>query len=96
MHIPPPPPQSPGLFEHIPPSPRLIAADVSRIDQWCWAPNGARQLMALSVNPCPLIEAVSCVIKLARGERETLNIAPASEDITATYSSFLNQQQYPV
>lgn len=45
------PPQPLSLFQHIPLSPWLIAADVSRIDLWCWAPNGARQLMALSVSP---------------------------------------------
>lgn len=34
---------------------------------------------------CPLIQTVSCVIKLARRERDTLNVAPASEDVTGTY-----------
>lgn len=47
---------------------------------------------------CPLIEAVSCVIRPDRREKgkekeETLHAAPASEDIAATYT-LLNQQSY--
>lgn len=43
MHAPP--------FQHMHLSPGRTTADVSRIDQWCWAPNGTGRLMALSVNP---------------------------------------------
>lgn len=80
------PPQPLSLFQHIPLSPWLIAADVSRIDLWCWAPNGARQLMALSVSPgVHWLKQLAVLYSLLEGRRM---FAPASKDITATHLPF--------